>query len=435
MLLLRGMPIRARPALFADLPSGDYVLSARSVAPVDLSIETPEFTVAPKIALSLSSIAPQTATATARIVDGTVTADAAVTIAATIGGPGALPSLQPLPALSGDTDTEVTFTFLKIAPGVWALDADAPAQNARGNPADIIMYVDTDPVTVAVEGAALVTLSAPATRYFGTDLTVNVDANGPPPASMVRMRVVATREDGAEMTYPLLLTPSDYRQTATFAGLLPGDYTFSLAPGHSTAIYTDGTQTRTTINPVTVSVAVTPAPPQFRREEPFSVTARVTTPSSYSGTVTLNLSGVGGTPRALTLTGNAAETADYGRLDPGEYTLHAAGTGIAPIAPIRLAAIAATVVVTPVIVDKDAEIQVAIVDGTTLDRAISVQLRLDSGRSGTVTLPAGIRNAHASLVFSDPGSRRPYAYCHSARTGYSRSRWRVPHRRVYLYLS
>ena len=86
---------------------------------------------------------------------------------------------------------------------------------------------------------------------------------------------------------------------------------------------------------------------------------------------------------------------------PGDYTLDVSGANIANIAPINFTVPIPAAIITPIVIDDDVRIQVAIVDGSTLPDSTTVTLQLDGGRTKTVDLAESVPNPYNSVMYDD----------------------------------
>ena len=391
---------------FENLPAGAHTISATvgdsSRDAVRLVASAVTITVLPRVSLTLApGTTPGTATATAEITYGTIDSPG-VDIAAIITGPSPARAEQALPTLSGSSGTQVVFTFLDLRPGVWALDS-----STIRTPDEVILNIEPAPVTVAAPQVSLV-VSSPTPLYIGTTLTVRVSADAKPYTDTT-ITVRAAHTDGSVVSTTIPLTPSDYmNQPVTFGDLPTGTYTLTVPTSvPSDAVDTSSARATITVNPVVVEISTTPDRARFTPDAAFSVMARVTTPTTYSGTVMLGLTltGASNASTTLELTGNSPATPhNFGQLALGSHTLRASGAGIATIADISFTVAIPVVAISPIVIDNDVEVQVAITDGSILPSPVSVQLGLTgaASRTETITLAANIANPYASsTTFTD----------------------------------
>ena len=250
-------------------------------------------------------------------------------------------------------------------------------------------------------GAPPVTLSVSSTTlFYGIGLTATVSADRAPAADAT-LRVVATPKpgrSGVQQTQTVAMTRSNYTNLMTTFRLVPGQYRLTITTT-SSAVNVSGAVVETvTINAVTVTV--TTNPPQaawpVRHDQDFSVSARVTTPSTgYSGTVALALNGIDA-PQTLSLSRNTLNSYNFRTLTPGNYTLTVTSPGatITPSAPISFTVSSPPLVttITPT------------VTGDGLSGAGGCQRNADQFRLGHID--AGLRRIAA---------RRPHAYRQSCR--------------------
>ena len=391
---------------FADLSSGNYRLTATAGAGLDISTFSPfVFTVRPKVHLSLApGSAAQTVTATATIVSGTITPADSVTVIATISGPGGAGNTLTLGPgqLSGGTGQKISATFTGLAPGSWTLST-----SSRAAPSGKVLFripPATASAPVADPGAPPVTLSVSSTTlFYGIGLTATVSASRAPAADAT-LSVVATPKpgrSGVQQTQTVAMTRSDYTNLMTTFRLVPGQYRLTITTT-SSAVNVSGAVVETvTINAVTVTVTTSPPSP-VRHDQPFMVSARVTTPSTgYSGTVALALRGIDA-PQTLNLSRNTQNSYNFRTLTPGDYTLTVTSLGatITPSLPISFTVSSPPLVtaITPTLTGDDLTVRVAA--SGTLTSPASVMLTLTSAES-----PPVVRTRTANLAArNNPGN-------------------------------
>ena len=328
------------------------------------------------------------------------------------GGPSATPTALTqevvLPVGYDSDDAAKTEAFDNLLPGSYTLTASA----APGNINPIVYAGSGQDVTIA-EPPVTVTLNAvPEPLYYGIEVTATVGAGWRPSAG-TRVQVVATHTDRTTVTSAdVVLDTNNYQNlSTTLSGLKPGQHTLTATTTNSAfdVSAVNAANTGVMVNPVTVTLTTNPAKTEFLTSESFTVSAQVTNPNPYSGTVTLGLTGVGNPP-PLPLSGNIPTTsAGLGPFSAGSHTLRASGTGIAAITDIGFSVAApaapAAVVVTPFLVDNDLEVQVAVHDGSTLADEVTITLRLTGQSPKTVRLPAGTANPFGSVRYDNLPAR------------------------------
>ena len=170
-------------AMFGDLPSGRYTLTASGGEQVGIASIIPSIlTVPPKVALTLVPNAAGEAIATVRITDGTI--DTPVAIRAFIDGPGVASAHQKLPALSGSTGQERTFTFSGLQPGTWALD-----ESAITAPDGIILSVASASADVAAVGSMPPAEVGGLSLAIGGERSVILNWDDPSDAGLASIRI------------------------------------------------------------------------------------------------------------------------------------------------------------------------------------------------------------------------------------------------------
>ena len=249
-----------------------------------------------------------------------------------------------------------------------------------------LIVIDGTKPTVGLDDVS----SLPARLFYGTDLMVEVSASGAP-ATVALVGVEARHADGSVVKESIEVNPDEYEnRQVIFRDLRLGEYTVS-AEAPIRVVNVDGTTHSVTVNAVQVNLTTTQTSGLLAADMAFRVMAQVAS-SDYSGRVELSLSDVGSATPTLDLRGTVSDTHNYGVLAAGSYTLKAGGTGIAAISDITFSVVGAPAIATPIVVDDDVEVQVAIVDGTQLTQPIPIELRLSGAttRTAGISLPAGI---------------------------------------------